>query len=156
MAIAMLVVYAIMLWAGVPRIIARVLDSRIESIRKQLDEAGKLRAAACLSKPVSLDRLLEVVLALACDPELVALDLGLRFPELRRLVGASLRDAGRDEAWTGRVLDAFEDGWRGWVGAGPRSQAASAMSRASDVVVALVISSLAMATMRSCLLLKWR
>ena len=45
-AIAMLVVIAIMLWAGVPRIIAGILDSRIEGIRKQLDEASKLRAEA--------------------------------------------------------------------------------------------------------------
>lgn len=45
-AIAMLVVFAAMLWAGVPRIIAGVLDSRIESIRKQLDEAKALRAEA--------------------------------------------------------------------------------------------------------------
>ena len=45
-AIAMLVVFAIMLWAGVPRIIAGILDSRIEGIRKQLDEAAKLRAEA--------------------------------------------------------------------------------------------------------------
>src|SRR5690606_29787806 len=45
-AIAMLVVFAIMLWAGVPRIIAGILDSRIDSIRKQLDDAAKLRAEA--------------------------------------------------------------------------------------------------------------
>lgn len=45
-AIAMLVVIAIMLWAGVPRIIAGILDSRIAGIRKQLDEASKLRAEA--------------------------------------------------------------------------------------------------------------
>ncbi|MGN3973013.1 F0F1 ATP synthase subunit B family protein [Tsuneonella sp. SYSU-LHT278] len=45
-AIAMLLVFAIMLWAGVPRIIAGILDSRIEGIRKQLDEAASLRAEA--------------------------------------------------------------------------------------------------------------
>ena len=45
-AIAMLVVFAIMLWAGVPRIIAGILDSRIEGIRKQLGEAAALRAEA--------------------------------------------------------------------------------------------------------------
>lgn len=45
-AIAMLVVFGIMLWAGVPRIIAGVLDSRIAGIRKQLDEAKALRAEA--------------------------------------------------------------------------------------------------------------
>lgn len=45
-AIAMLVVFGIMLWAGVPRIIAGILDSRIDSIRKQLDEAAQLRAEA--------------------------------------------------------------------------------------------------------------
>lgn len=45
-AIAMLVVFAIMLWAGVPRIVAGILDRRIEGIRKQLDEAATLRAEA--------------------------------------------------------------------------------------------------------------
>src|SRR3569623_736965 len=45
-AVAMLVVFAIMLWAGVPKIIGRILDSRIEGIRKQLEEAKLLRAEA--------------------------------------------------------------------------------------------------------------
>lgn len=45
-AIAMLVVFGAMLWAGVPRIIARILDDRIAGIRKQLDEAKALRAEA--------------------------------------------------------------------------------------------------------------
>ncbi len=45
-AIAMLVVFAIMLWAGVPRIVAGILDERIAGIRKQLDEAAKLREEA--------------------------------------------------------------------------------------------------------------
>jgi len=45
-ALAMLVVIGIMLWAGVPRIVARVLDDRIAGIRKQLDEATALRAEA--------------------------------------------------------------------------------------------------------------
>ena len=45
-AIAMLVVIAIMLWAGVPRIIAGVLDNRIAGIRGQLDKAKELRAEA--------------------------------------------------------------------------------------------------------------
>jgi F-type H+-transporting ATPase subunit b len=45
-AIAMLVVFGVMLLAGVPRIVAGILDSRIEGIRKQLDEAKTLRAEA--------------------------------------------------------------------------------------------------------------
>ena len=45
-AVAMIVVILIMLFAGVPRIIAGILDSRIEGIRKQLDEAKALRAEA--------------------------------------------------------------------------------------------------------------
>lgn len=45
-AIAMLVVFAIMLRAGVPGIIARLLDDRIAGIRSQLDEAAKLREEA--------------------------------------------------------------------------------------------------------------
>lgn len=45
-AIAMLVVVAIALRAGVPGLIGRILDDRIASIRSQLDEAAKLRAEA--------------------------------------------------------------------------------------------------------------
>ena len=45
-AMAMLVVFGIALWAGAPRIIAGVLDQRIAGIRKQLDEAAQLRAEA--------------------------------------------------------------------------------------------------------------
>ena len=45
-AVAMIVVILIMLWAGVPRIIGGILDSRIEGIRKQLDQAKALRAEA--------------------------------------------------------------------------------------------------------------
>ena len=45
-ALAMLVVFAIMLKARVPSLIARALDSKIADIRQQLDEAAKLRAEA--------------------------------------------------------------------------------------------------------------
>jgi F-type H+-transporting ATPase subunit b len=45
-ALAMLVVFAIMLKARVPALIAKALDSRIASIREQLDEAARLRAEA--------------------------------------------------------------------------------------------------------------
>lgn len=45
-ALAMIAVFLIMLWAGLPRIIARILDERIAGIRKQLDEAKTLRAEA--------------------------------------------------------------------------------------------------------------
>lgn len=45
-ALAMIVVLAIMWRAGVPGIVAGILDSRIAEIRKQLDEARQLRAEA--------------------------------------------------------------------------------------------------------------
>ncbi len=45
-ALAMLVVFAIMLKARVPALIAKALDSKIADIRQQLDEAAKLRAEA--------------------------------------------------------------------------------------------------------------
>ena len=45
-ALAMLVVFAIMLKARVPSLIAGALDARIAGIRQQLDEAAKLRAEA--------------------------------------------------------------------------------------------------------------
>jgi F-type H+-transporting ATPase subunit b len=45
-ALAMIVVFALMLWARVPRIVAGMLDDRIAGIRKQLDEAKALRAEA--------------------------------------------------------------------------------------------------------------
>ena len=45
-ALSMLVVIAIMLYARVPALIAKALDTRIAGIRAQLDEAAKLRAEA--------------------------------------------------------------------------------------------------------------
>lgn len=45
-ALAMLIVIGGALWAGVPKIIAKILDDRIALIRQQLDEASKLRAEA--------------------------------------------------------------------------------------------------------------
>ena len=45
-ALAMLVVFAIMLKARVPALIAKALDARIVAIRTQLDEAARLRAEA--------------------------------------------------------------------------------------------------------------
>lgn len=45
-ALAMLVVFGIMLKAGVPKLVAGLLDKQIAEIRKQLDEAKNLRAEA--------------------------------------------------------------------------------------------------------------
>jgi len=45
-ALAMVVTIGIALYAGVPKIVAKVLDERIAGIRKQLDEARALRAEA--------------------------------------------------------------------------------------------------------------
>ena len=45
-ALSMIVVIAGMLWFGLPKMIAGALDSRIEGIRRQLDEAKALRAEA--------------------------------------------------------------------------------------------------------------
>jgi F-type H+-transporting ATPase subunit b len=42
----MIVVFVLAILAGAPRIVAGILDSRIEGIRKQLDEARSLRAEA--------------------------------------------------------------------------------------------------------------
>ena len=44
--LAMLVFIAILIWKGVPRVIAGVLDKQIADIRRQLDEAKSLRAEA--------------------------------------------------------------------------------------------------------------
>lgn len=45
-ALSMLVVIGIILWAKVPKMIAGMLDARIATIKIQLDEASKLRAEA--------------------------------------------------------------------------------------------------------------
>ncbi|MGX7895611.1 F0F1 ATP synthase subunit B family protein [Tsuneonella sp. HG222] len=45
-ATAMLVVIGIMLWKGVPGLVAGMLDQKIAGIRQQLDEAKALRAEA--------------------------------------------------------------------------------------------------------------
>ena len=44
--VAMLVVFAILLWKRVPAAIGRALDKKIAVIRQQLDEAAQLRAEA--------------------------------------------------------------------------------------------------------------
>ncbi|HVL29422.1 MAG TPA: F0F1 ATP synthase subunit B, partial [Sphingomicrobium sp.] len=45
-ALAMIAVFAIFLWARVPRAVARALDGKIATIRSRLDEAAALRAEA--------------------------------------------------------------------------------------------------------------
>lgn len=45
-ALSMLVVIGLMIWKKVPKMIAGALDSRIATIRTQLDEASQLRAEA--------------------------------------------------------------------------------------------------------------
>jgi len=45
-ALAMLTVFAIMLWKRVPALIAKALDAKIAGIREQLETASKLRAEA--------------------------------------------------------------------------------------------------------------
>ncbi len=45
-ALAMLLVFAIMIWQKVPAMIARALDAKIAAIRAQLDEAKTLREEA--------------------------------------------------------------------------------------------------------------
>ncbi len=49
-ALAMLVVFAILLWKRVPALVARALDARIAGIRAQLDTASKLRDEAAALK----------------------------------------------------------------------------------------------------------
>lgn len=49
-ALAMLVVFAILLWKRVPALIASALDKKIAGIREQLDTADKLRAEAAALK----------------------------------------------------------------------------------------------------------
>lgn len=49
-ALAMLVVFGIMLYARVPALVARMLDERIAGIRSQLDEAARLRTEAAALK----------------------------------------------------------------------------------------------------------
>ena len=49
-AVGMLIVFGIMLWAKVPKIIGAMLDKQIAEIRKTLDEAANLRKEAELLK----------------------------------------------------------------------------------------------------------
>ena len=45
-ALAMIAVFAVFLWARVPRAVAKALDAQIATIRKRLDEAASLREEA--------------------------------------------------------------------------------------------------------------
>ena len=49
-ALAMLVVFGIMLYARVPALVAKMLDAKIAGIRSQLDDAARLRAEAAALK----------------------------------------------------------------------------------------------------------
>ena len=49
-ALAMLVVFGIMLYAKVPALVARMLDAKIAGIREQLDDAARLRSEAAALK----------------------------------------------------------------------------------------------------------
>ena len=49
-ALAMLVVFGIMLYARVPALVAKMLDDKIAGIRSQLDEAARLRSEAAALK----------------------------------------------------------------------------------------------------------
>ena len=49
-ALAMLVVFGIMLYAKVPALVAKMLDAKIAGIREQLDEAARLRTEAAALK----------------------------------------------------------------------------------------------------------
>ena len=69
-ALAMLVVFGIMLYAKVPALVAKMLDAKIAGIREQLDEAARLRNEAAALKAEYEARAREA------DTEIVALKAG--------------------------------------------------------------------------------
>ena len=69
-ALAMLVVFGIMLYAKVPALVAKMLDTKIADIRSQLDDAARLRAEAAALKAEYEARAREA------DTEIAALKVG--------------------------------------------------------------------------------
>lgn len=69
-ALAMLVVFGIMLYAKVPALVAKMLDTKIADIRSQLDEAARLRSEAAALKAEYEARAREA------DTEIAALKVG--------------------------------------------------------------------------------
>ena len=69
-ALAMLVVFGIMLYAKVPALVAKMLDAKIAGIREQLDEASRLRTEAAALKAEYEAKAREA------DAEIVALKAG--------------------------------------------------------------------------------
>ena len=69
-ALAMLVVFGIMLYAKVPALVAKMLDAKIADIRSQLDDAARLRAEAAALKAEYETRTREA------DTEIIALRAG--------------------------------------------------------------------------------
>ena len=69
-ALAMLVVFGIMLYAKVPALVAKMLDAKIAGIREQLDEAARLRTEAAALKAEYEAKAREA------DAEIVALKAG--------------------------------------------------------------------------------
>ena len=69
-ALAMLVVFGIMLYAKVPALVAKMLDAKIAGIREQLDDAARLRSDAAALKAEYEAKAREA------DAEIVALKAG--------------------------------------------------------------------------------
>ena len=69
-ALSMLVVFGIMLYAKVPALVAKMLDTKIADIRSQLDEAARLRSEAAALKAEYEARAREA------DTEIAALKVG--------------------------------------------------------------------------------
>ena len=69
-ALAMLVVFGIMLYAKVPALVAKMLDAKIAGIREQLDDAARLRSEAAALKSEYEAKAREA------DAEIVALKAG--------------------------------------------------------------------------------
>lgn len=96
-AVSFVLFLGILVWAGVPGMIAKALDARAAKIRHDLDEARRLRdeaqtlLASFERKQKDVERLASEILARAADDARAAADAGRA--ELERTVARRLRSA---------------------------------------------------------------
>ena len=128
-ALAMLVVIGIMLYARVPALVAKMLDGRIADIRTQLDEAGRLRSEAAALKAEYENKAREA------DTEIAALKAGAE-RQAAEIVAKAKADAAALIVRHQAMAEAKIGGAERAAVAEIRERAATAASAAAETLIA--------------------
>ena len=128
-ALAMLVVFGIMLYAKVPALVAKMLDAKIAGIREQLDDAARLRNEAAALKAEYEAKAREA------DAEIVLLKAGAE-RQAAEIVAKAKVDAGALIERHRAMSEAKITGAERAAIAEIRERAASAASAAAETLIA--------------------